>query len=226
MYRDLASVMAMFALPSECSAAAESILRETIEYSNQRNPKAAEIVCSRRLMCELAGLGCVLSQAEAKNLLGALMRFYFASQYRCPTDLLAKASTCNILTTMRRLRVNKEQYSRSMKPMGLKIFPVHELVLAFHGENDATKIQEYRRRWIKKGGLLFSGRMIAPATSPIWIEMSNFHLPYPPYDFECGFDRTEVDRQEGIKFGLIKPSPCRPELKAAAKLIKYKLKIS
>jgi hypothetical protein len=45
--------------------------------------------------------------------------------------------------------------------------------------------------------------MIARKDSPIWEELSRFHTPYPPFDFNSGMWVKDVSREEAVGFGIL-----------------------
>ena len=61
-------------------------------------------------------------------------------------------------------------------------FPAQELVRI----EERLKPRDWRSTWIKKGGKLLAGRMIALKDDPIWVAISRFGVPYPPFDFNSG----------------------------------------
>ena len=48
-----------------------------------------------------------------------------------------------------------------------------------------------------------TGRMVARKDSPIWVELSAFGTPYPPFDFNSGMDLRAVPRDEAVALGVI-----------------------
>ena len=47
------------------------------------------------------------------------------------------------------------------------------------------------------------GRMIALKTDPIWMRISAFGLPWPPFDFNSGMGVRNVRRREAVNLGLL-----------------------
>lgn len=45
--------------------------------------------------------------------------------------------------------------------------------------------------------------MIALKTDPIWVKISRFGQPYPPYDYGSGMGVVDVSRAEAERLGLI-----------------------
>ncbi len=58
-------------------------------------------------------------------------------------------------------------------------------------------------RWLANGGKLYNGRMIAEINDPIWVKISRFGNPYPPFDFNSSMVLDEISRKEAISLGVI-----------------------
>ena len=84
---------------------------------------------------------------------------------------------------------------------GLDLWPAQELVRVF-----ARRVPRgtWKQRWAEAGGQLYGGRMIALKTSPVWVNISRFQQPYPPYDFGSGMGVVDIDREEAVRLGLLK----------------------
>lgn len=64
--------------------------------------------------------------------------------------------------------------------------------------------RDWRTRWIAAGGELVSGgRMVALKTDPIWVNISAFGTPWPPFDWGSGMGLRDVSRKEAVMHGLI-----------------------
>ena len=63
----------------------------------------------------------------------------------------------------------------------------------------------WQDRWVRAGGTIYAGRMIAPVNDPVWEALSRFGLPYDPVDFNTGYARRPVSRAEAVKLGVIQP---------------------
>jgi hypothetical protein len=87
-------------------------------------------------------------------------------------------------------------------PDTIDAFPCLELVRVSHREVPRV----WRDRWVRAGGKLYAGRMIARKDSPIWSAISRFGLPYPPFDFNSGMGTRDVDRPTAESLGAIKRS--------------------
>jgi hypothetical protein len=63
--------------------------------------------------------------------------------------------------------------------------------------------------WVRAGGRLFDGRMIARTDDPIWLKtideggFNRFGNPFPPFDYGSGMWTRSVARSEAIALGVI-----------------------
>jgi hypothetical protein len=57
-----------------------------------------------------------------------------------------------------------------------------------------------------------SGRFVAMKNDPIWIEISDFGLPYPPFKFNSGMGVEDVSYEDAVDLGVMDPddSPIQP----------------
>lgn len=78
-------------------------------------------------------------------------------------------------------------------------FPAQELVRIEKREQP----RNWLVRWVKNGGRVYHGRMIALKGDPIWLKLSRFGVPYPPFDFNSGMGVEDVSRDEAISLGVI-----------------------
>lgn len=59
--------------------------------------------------------------------------------------------------------------------------------------------------WKDAGGTLYDGRMIARKDDPIWIRISDFGRPWPPFKYGSGMGVEDVFRDEAEELGVIRP---------------------
>jgi len=90
--------------------------------------------------------------------------------------------------------------------------PAQELLLSdtsIHSHNDTLS------RWTAAGGKLYGIPskifMIALKNDPIWVKISAFGIPYPPFDYNSGLDVRSVDRRAAIDLGLLKKNNSGPK---------------
>ncbi len=50
-----------------------------------------------------------------------------------------------------------------------------------------------------------AGRMIALKDDPIWVAISRFGNPYPPFDYNSGMGLRDITRKEAVSLGLMDP---------------------
>jgi hypothetical protein len=90
----------------------------------------------------------------------------------------------------------------------LDLWPCQELYRAEEREKKRDWITRWKNAAAVTGDYsalkaLPDGRMIARKDSPIWVELSRFHTPYPPFDFNSGMWVRDVDRETAVKFGIV-----------------------
>lgn len=67
----------------------------------------------------------------------------------------------------------------------------------------AVPDESWPARWERAGGRIIDGRMIAPKGDPIWVAISRFGRPWPPFDFNSGMGLVDVSRAEAEDLGVI-----------------------
>lgn len=92
----------------------------------------------------------------------------------------------------------------------LAAFPAQEL----YREEDRQMPRDWQKRWADAGGETFAGRYIARKNDPIWIRISRFETPYPPFDFRSGMSVRDVSREDAIALGVMQPgeTQVRPDV--------------
>jgi hypothetical protein len=78
-------------------------------------------------------------------------------------------------------------------------WPAQELYRAFNRKVPRNWI----KRWSDAGGEFYGGRMIALKNTDLWIRISRFGTPYPPFDFNSGMWIKDIDRETAMSLGLI-----------------------
>ena len=106
--------------------------------------------------------------------------------------------------TMDELRREAKQafqhHQESQQEVILDEWPAQEFSRVIH---DVTPVS-YSELWEKSGVKFFEGgRMIALKNDPIWVKISQFGLPYPPFDEYNVMWTQEVDRSEAERLGLV-----------------------
>ena len=92
------------------------------------------------------------------------------------------------------------QFAQANDPLELDLYPCWEFV------RHATRIKErsdWPERFVRAGGHLTNGRMIARKDDPVWASLSVFGIPYAPFDYGSGMGLDPVPREECQALGLI-----------------------
>jgi hypothetical protein len=101
------------------------------------------------------------------------------------------------------------RHVQGLQPDVLDEYPAQELF-------DAAPGGEHRRdwaeRWRKAGGEFIGPRMVALKSDRVWERLGDPSLfpdglgnPYPPYAFSSKWDVRDIDRDETVALGLLKP---------------------
>ena len=130
-------------------------------------------------------------------------------------DLFTKARLDVILKTNEAQARGYIEHLGGMKPGAFAAFPAQEFKRV---EARKAQRQDWPARWQKAGGKFYGGRMIALKDDPVWVELSVFGNPFPPFDWGSGMGVRDVSREEAEKLGLI----TREELKKKVEELKKK----
>lgn len=101
-----------------------------------------------------------------------------------------------------RVIMEGRRYLDGADPDVLDMFPAQRLI-CIEPENSPRKWPD---AWVKAGGKLHGGQMIALKCDPIWRQISEFGFPYPPFDRYDVIEVEDVDRDEAERLNLIEPS--------------------
>lgn len=105
----------------------------------------------------------------------------------------------------------------------LDAFPCNELIRVEHrdvprgyrrgakGRLVEVPNESWPARWAAAGGTFIGGRMIALKNDPIWVRISRFGRPWPPFDFGSGMGLADVSRDEAEQLGAIEPDAPAPK---------------
>lgn len=93
------------------------------------------------------------------------------------------------------------RYKAGQAPELLQAFPARELIRV------EVRMEErpWGQIWRDAGGRIYNGRMVARRDDPVWLNISRFGRPYPPFDFGSGMGIQDIDRDEAIELGVIAP---------------------
>jgi hypothetical protein len=125
------------------------------------------------------------------------------------TDLGSDSRIELILRTNLEMARGKGQYDEGMTEGALVAFPALELIRV----EERAVPREWFDIWDDAADELGdettatdadeTGRMVAVKGDPIWLAISDFEQPYPPFKFNSGMGVEDVDRDDAIDLGVI-----------------------
>lgn len=167
----------------------------------------------RHRAAEYAARGVDISEAR-KQMRADLERMHYApkeGEEGTIKDLFSEARLNVILKHNLDQARGMIQRASGMTPGAFAAFPALEFKRIHHRKNKRTTWAE---RWRKAGGKLYGGKMIALKTDPVWIKISVFGNPFPPFDWGSGMGVIDVDRKTAIEIGLVSDEKLREETAA------------
>jgi len=131
------------------------------------------------------------------------------------TDIRSDARLNLILDTNLQQAQGYGQALQGAQADVLDEWPAQELIRV----TDSAVPRDWPARWAAAGGRFYGGRMIALKADPLWVRLSRFGQPYPPFDFNSGMETQDIDRDEAEALGLIAvdapaPAPDLPDFNA------------
>lgn len=99
-------------------------------------------------------------------------------------------------------------WKNRIDPDILESRPAIELIAV----TDGADLSYWKDSWGVAGGRLYGAerRMIAPVRSEIWVTISRFGLPWPPFDFDDGLALRSVRWREAEELGIPDNGPASP----------------
>ena len=104
-----------------------------------------------------------------------------------------------VIDTNRAQALGYAKFKRSSTGGALLAFPAQELIRV----RNSTEPRDWSARWQAEGGQVYGGRMIALKSDPVWVAISRFGTPYPPFDFNSGMGVRDISRRECLSLGVI-----------------------
>lgn len=71
----------------------------------------------------------------------------------------------------------------------LNFYPAWELFQIYNSDFQ----RDWKFVWEMSGGKIFNGKMVARKDDPVWLEISDFGFPFPPFSFDLGMYVREID---------------------------------
>ena len=81
----------------------------------------------------------------------------------------------------------------------LDAFPAQEFLRV---EARAQPRTTWPQRWAEAGGRTYQGRRIALKSDPVWVQLSRFGRPWPPFDFNSGMGVESISREDAEALGV------------------------
>lgn len=109
-------------------------------------------------------------------------------------------------------------WEKEIDPEILDAFPATEL----HQFADLRFPRDWQSAWMRAGGRVDDGRMVARKDDPVWLQLSDFGYPFPPFSMEFAVDMRDVDYADAIALDVVDSTTIvRPsrELKAFESLL-------
>jgi len=119
------------------------------------------------------------------------------------TDPISIARLKLVVNTQLEMAYGEGQWRTAMDEDILNEWPAWELARI----SPRRIPRDWPQRWKEAGGTLQAdGRMIALKTDDVWLKLSRFKRPHPPFDFNSGMGVEEIDRDEAESLGLMSMS--------------------
>lgn len=157
----------------------------------------AEITAAQRLAIEQA-----VAEFTAGRVNKATARLHAKEGLRAAgMSTIDSEGIDDILTTNSSLRLEWRHYESQRRAVIIDSWPAQELIQVGFGDD----IQEWREYWVRCGGRMVEGRMIALRNDPVWAKMSEFGFPFPPFIKASGMRTELVTRTDAMRLRLIDP---------------------
>ena len=85
-------------------------------------------------------------------------------------------------------------------PGALAAFPGQELIRV----RNSQQKRDWASIWTEAGGKIIGGRMVALKSSKVWVRISRFGVPWPPFEFGSGMGVQDLGKAECIELGLVR----------------------
>lgn len=142
-----------------------------------------------------------------------LKQFLAATGYQAPEG---KEGTLQDLSSTKRIDLQIDTNVEMMRGLGshiqgqdeaiLDMWPAQELIRVTNFDAVARgTARDWNDIWLKAGGPKTDAwpRMIALKDHPIWVNISRFKNPWPPFDYRSGMGLEDLTRREAMALRLI-----------------------
>jgi hypothetical protein len=97
------------------------------------------------------------------------------------------------------LAQGRRQWEESVNRDVIDVWPAAEL---FGIQTPLNFPRDWAAAWIKAGGRLRAGRMIALKDDPVWARLSDFGLPFPPFGMESGMWTRDIEMHVAVELEI------------------------
>jgi hypothetical protein len=165
-------------------------VKETLVWSHGALLKGlrTEVESLVRQMCDLE-IGLAAARCELVNLVGRRGDCEVAES--CGTILEVNMS----LLMKHRLYCGKQD---AWTPGGADLWPAFELT-SFGKQRFA---RDWSAAWTAAGGNVTKGRMVALKNDLVWVAISDFGFPFPPFSLDWSMGTEAMPSDEASEFGL------------------------
>jgi hypothetical protein len=184
----------------EIAARVERILHPTTQFRDDGTPYTA-------------GLDQATARSELKDILAKIGYAPDPEEKGTLKDLSSDARLNLVLETNVRMAQGYGYWAQGQDAEVLDLYPAQELYRAEARKEERDWGISANGRWVTAAREVgdtkaievwgSTGRMIARKDSGIWVKLSRFGQPYPPFDYNSGMDIRDVDRQTAIDLGVI-----------------------
>ncbi len=119
------------------------------------------------------------------------------------TDITSNARLELIHDMQTRSARNFSKWKIDQDPALLAAASAQELVRVRH----SAVPRDWYARWSQAGGVVRGGRMVAHKLDPIWLKISRFGQPWPPFDYNSGMGVIDVLEADAQALGVVAPPP-------------------
>lgn len=140
-----------------------------------------------------------LARSLARGILADMISNAFSDEFHVPLSEVENESAETVMETAKSLVRGREHYDTGMTRGAFAAFPARELIQV----RDINTPHDWTEHWTAAGGKTYKGRMVAMKGDPIWLKISHFGNPWPPFDFGGLMGVTDIEYDEAVELGLI-----------------------
>jgi hypothetical protein len=160
------------------------------------------------------GMDFATARTELKDVLKSMGYAAEPGEEGTIKDLSSDARLDLVLDTNVKMAQGYGYWQQGQDPDVLEVYPAQELFRAEARKEERDWGITANGRWCTAARAVgdeaalrcwseHNGRMVARKDSPIWVALSRFGQPYPPFDFNSGMDIRDVDRETAVELGVI-----------------------